>query len=107
MLDALKVYAINNQAVMCSPFSMAAASTPASNSTSRPIGSTWDRERLMLAPFQGSRRRFVADVRVRCFQASTPLARVYPDFPSSEGRALALSPADVRSLVRGIRPARE
>jgi len=31
MLDALKVYAINNQAVMCSPFSMAAASTPASN----------------------------------------------------------------------------
>ena len=31
MLDALKVYAANNQAVMCSPFSMAAASTPASN----------------------------------------------------------------------------
>jgi len=31
MLDALKVYAVNNQAVMCSPFSMAAASTPASN----------------------------------------------------------------------------
>jgi trimethylamine--corrinoid protein Co-methyltransferase len=31
MLDALKVYAMNNQAVMCSPFSMAAASTPASN----------------------------------------------------------------------------
>ena len=31
MLDALKVYASNNQAVMCSPFSMAAASTPASN----------------------------------------------------------------------------
>ena len=31
MLDALKVYAMNNQSVMCSPFSMAAASTPASN----------------------------------------------------------------------------
>ena len=31
MLDALKVYSANNQAVMCSPFSMAAASTPASN----------------------------------------------------------------------------
>ena len=31
MLDALKVYAANNQAVLCSPFSMAAASTPASN----------------------------------------------------------------------------
>ncbi|MCP4187987.1 MAG: trimethylamine methyltransferase [Gammaproteobacteria bacterium] len=31
MLDALKVYASNNQAVMCSPFSMTAASTPASN----------------------------------------------------------------------------
>jgi len=31
MLDALKIYAMNNQAVMCSPFSMAAASTPASN----------------------------------------------------------------------------
>ena len=31
MLDALKVYAMNNQAVMCSPCSMAAASTPASN----------------------------------------------------------------------------
>ncbi len=31
MLDALKVYAMNNHAVMCSPFSMAAASTPASN----------------------------------------------------------------------------
>ena len=31
MLDALKVYAANNHAVMCSPFSMAAASTPASN----------------------------------------------------------------------------
>ena len=31
MLDALKVYSMNNQAVMCSPFSMAAASTPASN----------------------------------------------------------------------------
>lgn len=31
MLDSLKVYALNNQAVMCSPFSMAAASTPASN----------------------------------------------------------------------------
>ena len=31
MLNALKVYAANNQAVMCSPFSMAAASTPASN----------------------------------------------------------------------------
>lgn len=31
MLDALKVYAANNQAVMCSPFCMAAASTPASN----------------------------------------------------------------------------
>jgi trimethylamine--corrinoid protein Co-methyltransferase len=30
MLDALKVYASNNQAVLCSPFSMAAASTPAS-----------------------------------------------------------------------------
>ncbi len=30
MLDALKVYAANNQAVLCSPFSMAAASTPAS-----------------------------------------------------------------------------
>ena len=29
MLDALKVYASNNHAVMCSPFSMAAASTPA------------------------------------------------------------------------------
>ncbi len=31
MLDALKIYAANNHAVMCSPFSMAAASTPASN----------------------------------------------------------------------------
>jgi trimethylamine--corrinoid protein Co-methyltransferase len=31
MLDALKVYARNNHAVLCSPFSMAAASTPASN----------------------------------------------------------------------------
>ncbi len=31
MLDALKVYAASNQGVMCSPFSMAAASTPASN----------------------------------------------------------------------------
>jgi len=31
MLDALKVYAASNQAVMCSPFSMAGASTPASN----------------------------------------------------------------------------
>ncbi len=31
MLDALKVYAANNHAVLCSPFSMAAASTPASN----------------------------------------------------------------------------
>ena len=31
MLDALKVYASNNHAVLCSPFSMAAASTPASN----------------------------------------------------------------------------
>ena len=31
MLDALKVYAMNNHAVMCSPFSMTAASTPASN----------------------------------------------------------------------------
>ena len=31
MLDALKVYASNNHAVMCSPFSMTAASTPASN----------------------------------------------------------------------------
>ena len=31
MLDALKVYAANNQALMCSPFSMTAASTPASN----------------------------------------------------------------------------
>ena len=31
MLDALKVYATNHQAVMVSPFSMAAASTPASN----------------------------------------------------------------------------
>ncbi len=31
MLDALKVYTMNNHAVMCSPFSMAAASTPASN----------------------------------------------------------------------------
>ena len=31
MLDALKVYAANNHAVMCSPFSMAAASPPASN----------------------------------------------------------------------------
>jgi len=31
MLDALKVYAANNHAIMCSPFSMAAASTPASN----------------------------------------------------------------------------
>ncbi len=31
MLDALKVYASYNQAVMCSPFSMAAASTPANN----------------------------------------------------------------------------
>lgn len=30
MLDALKVYAANNQAVLCSPFSMVAASTPAS-----------------------------------------------------------------------------
>ncbi len=31
MLDALKVYAMNNHAVMVSPFSMTAASTPASN----------------------------------------------------------------------------
>jgi len=31
MLDAVKVYAANNQAVLCSPFSMAGASTPASN----------------------------------------------------------------------------
>lgn len=31
MLDALKVYAAHNQAVLVSPFSMAAASTPASN----------------------------------------------------------------------------
>jgi trimethylamine--corrinoid protein Co-methyltransferase len=31
MLGALRVYAANNQAVLCSPFSMAAASTPASN----------------------------------------------------------------------------
>jgi trimethylamine--corrinoid protein Co-methyltransferase len=31
MLDALKVYAAANHAVMCSPFSMTAASTPASN----------------------------------------------------------------------------
>ncbi len=31
MLDALKVYATNNHAVMVSPFSMTAASTPASN----------------------------------------------------------------------------
>ena len=31
MLDALKVYADANQAVMCSPFCMSAASTPASN----------------------------------------------------------------------------
>ena len=31
MLDALKIYAAANHAVMCSPFSMAAASTPASN----------------------------------------------------------------------------
>ena len=31
MLDALKVYASNNHALMCSPFSMTAASTPASN----------------------------------------------------------------------------
>lgn len=31
MLDALKVYASHNQAVLCSPFSMTAASTPASN----------------------------------------------------------------------------
>ncbi len=31
MLDALKVYAQNNQAVLVSPFSMTAASTPASN----------------------------------------------------------------------------
>ena len=31
MLDALKVYAAANQAVMCSPFCMTAASTPASN----------------------------------------------------------------------------
>ena len=30
MLDALTVYAMNNQAVLCSPFSMAGASTPAS-----------------------------------------------------------------------------
>ncbi len=30
MLDALKVYAASNQAVLCSPFSMAGASTPAS-----------------------------------------------------------------------------
>ncbi len=30
MLDALKVYAANNQAVLCSPFIMAGASTPAS-----------------------------------------------------------------------------
>jgi trimethylamine--corrinoid protein Co-methyltransferase len=30
MLDALKVYAANNHAVLCSPFSMAGASTPAS-----------------------------------------------------------------------------
>ncbi len=31
MLEALKIYAANNHAVLCSPFSMAAASTPASN----------------------------------------------------------------------------
>uniref|UniRef100_UPI0024B919B7 trimethylamine methyltransferase family protein n=1 Tax=Marinovum algicola TaxID=42444 RepID=UPI0024B919B7 len=31
MMGALEVYAANNHAVMCSPFSMAAASTPASN----------------------------------------------------------------------------
>ncbi len=31
MLDSLRIYAANNQAVMCSPFSMAGASTPASN----------------------------------------------------------------------------
>ncbi len=31
MLDALKVYAVHNQAILVSPFSMAAASTPASN----------------------------------------------------------------------------
>lgn len=31
MLDALKVYAANNQAVLCSPFIMSGASTPASN----------------------------------------------------------------------------
>ena len=31
MLGALRVYAENNHAIMCSPFSMAAASTPASN----------------------------------------------------------------------------
>ncbi|MBO68892.1 MAG: trimethylamine methyltransferase [Acidiferrobacteraceae bacterium] len=31
MLDALKIYASNNHAVMCSPFSMTGASTPASN----------------------------------------------------------------------------
>ncbi|MGE4647463.1 MAG: trimethylamine methyltransferase family protein, partial [Arenicellales bacterium] len=31
MLGALRIYAQNNHAVMCSPFSMAAASTPASN----------------------------------------------------------------------------
>ena len=31
MLGALRVYAENNHAVMCSPFSMAGASTPASN----------------------------------------------------------------------------
>ncbi len=31
MLDALKVYAVNNHAVLCSPFSMAGASTPASS----------------------------------------------------------------------------
>ncbi len=30
MLDALKVYAVNNQAVLCSPFIMSGASTPAS-----------------------------------------------------------------------------
>lgn len=34
MLDALKVYARNNQAVLCSPFVMAGASTPASTAGS-------------------------------------------------------------------------
>ena len=38
MLDAVKVYAANNQAIMCSPFSMAGASTPATASANKKMG---------------------------------------------------------------------